>query len=191
MKNHHAATLKAVFDSEDFEVEYHYTGKLGAFCGPDGTRFALWAPTAQRVKLYLHTSGHEGWAYESVDMARGERGVWTWETKQNLDGVYYGYDVTVDGTTRFIADPYAKACGLNGVRSMVIDLTRTNPPGWEDDCAPKRQAEDIVYEIHVKDFSYDPASGVPESCRGKYKALTLADTTVAGAFFVYTKVFLQ
>lgn len=180
MKNHHAATLKAVFDSEGFEVDYHYTGKLGAFCGPDGTRFALWAPTAQRVVLHLHTSGHEGWAYESIDMAHGERGVWTWETEKNLDGVYYGYDVTVDGVTRFIADPYARACGLNGVRSMVIDLARTNPPGWESDCAPERQTEDVIYEVHVKDFSYDPASGVPQAYRGKYKALTLCNTTVDG-----------
>ena len=180
MKNQHAATLKAVFDSEDFEVTYHYTGELGASVSEKGTRFALWAPTAQRVRLYLHESGHEGWAYESIDLTRGERGVWTWETKQNLDGVYYGYDVTVDGVTRFVADPYAKACGVNGVRSMVIDLARTNPPGWESDCAPARQAEDFIYEIHVKDFSFDPHSGVPEAWRGKYKALTLADTTVDG-----------
>jgi len=180
MKNQHAATLKAVFDSEDFEVEYHYTGELGASVSEKGTRFALWAPTAERVVLYLHESGHEGWAYASMEMTRGERGVWTWETDKNLDGVYYGYDVTANGATRFIADPYARACGLNGVRSMVIDLARTNPPGWEDDRAPERQSEDVIYEIHVKDFSWDPASGVPEAWRGKYKALTLADTTAGG-----------
>ena len=128
--------------------------------------------------LHLHTSGHEGWAYASHDLTRGERGLWTWETDENLDGVYYGYDVTVDGETRFIADPYAKACGRNGVRSMVVDLARTNPPGWAKDRAPKRQAEDIIYEIHVKDFSCDPSSGVPEAWRGKYKALTLEKTSV-------------
>ncbi len=109
---------------------------------------------------------------------RGERGLWTWETEKNLHGVYYGYDVTVDGETRFIADPYARACGLNGVRSMVVDLEKTNPPGWERDRAPKRQAEDIIYEIHVKDFSCDSSSGVPEAWRGKYKALTLNKTSV-------------
>jgi len=180
MNNHHAATLKAVFDSEDFEVAYHYTGELGASVGESGTRFARWAPTAEHVRLYLHKSGHEGWAYEHIDMTRGERGVWTWETKQNLDGVYYGYDVTANGATRFIADPYAKACGVNGVRSMVIDLRRTDPPGWESDRAPERQSEDVICEIHVKDFSYDPHSGVPEMYRGKYKALTLCNTTVDG-----------
>ena len=174
----HAATLKTFFDSEGFEYQYHCDELLGAFVSPAGTRFALWAPTAQRVILHLHESGHEGWAYESHDMTPGERGIWTWETGENLDGVYYGYDVTVDGETRFIADPYAKACGLNGVRSMVIDLARTNPPGWEKDRAPKRQKEDIICEIHVKDFSWDPDSGVPEKYRGKYKALTLNNTSI-------------
>ena len=174
----HAATLKTFFDSEGFEYQYHCDEPLGAIVDQHGTHFAIWAPTAQRVTLYLHHSGHEGWAYESHDLELGERGRWTWETTQNLHGVYYGYDVTVDGTTRFIADPYAKACGLNGVRSMVVDLARTNPRGWALDRAPKRQKEDIIYEIHVKDFSWDPASGVPEQYRGKYKALTLSHTSV-------------
>ena len=178
MKHMTAAELKAAFDSEDFEYRYHCDAPLGSFVTETGTRFALWAPTAQRVVLYLHESGHEGWAYESHDLVRGERGLWTWETDQNLHGVYYGYDVTVDGETRFIADPYAKAAGLNGVRSMVVDLERTNPTGWGKDKPPKRQSEDIIYEIHVKDFSCDPSSGVPEAWRGKYKALTLAKTSV-------------
>ncbi len=177
----HPATLKAIYDSQDFEMTYHTDAPLGAFVTERGTRFALWAPMAQRVVLYLHTSGHEGLAYAQYDLMPGERGVWVWETQENLHGVYYGYDVTVDGETRFIADPYAKACGLNGVRSMVVDLARTNPPGWENDRAPARQAEDFIYEIHVKDFSHDPRSGVPQAWRGKYKALTLTDTTLDGA----------
>lgn len=180
MKNMRRKALKAIFDSEAFEKEFHCDAPLGAFVTPQGTRFALWAPTAERVVLYLHTSGHEGWAYAAHELARGERGLWTWETKENLHGVYYGYDVTADGVTRFIADPYAKACGVNGVRSMVVDLARTNPPGWADDCAPARPSEDVICEIHVGDFSADPHSGVPEAYRGKYKALTLTGTTLDG-----------
>ena len=180
MKNMRAAALKAVFDSKDFENEFHCDAPLGAFVTPQGTRFALWAPTAERVTLYLHHSGHEGWAYAAHELVRGERGLWTWETGENLHGVYYGYDVMVDGVTRFIADPYARACGVNGVRSMVVDLPRTNPPGWARDRAPARGSEDVICEIHVGDFSADPHSGVPEAYRGKYKALTLTDTTLDG-----------
>lgn len=38
----------------------------------------------------------------------------------------------------------------------------------------------MIYEIHVKDFSWDPASGVPAQYRGKFKALTLEHTTLNG-----------
>ncbi len=175
------AVLKAVFDSEEFESENHCDAPLGAFCSESGTSFVLWSPTAQQVTLNLYVSGHEGWPYASVPMDRHARGLWRQESVYNLDGVYYDYDVTVDGVTRRTGDPYARACGLNGWRSMVIDLSRTDPDGWDGDAPPRRQSEDIIYEIHVKDFSWDVSSGVPEALRGKYKALTLTDTTLSGA----------
>ena len=173
--------LKVLFDSDQFESEYHTDAPLGVNCGDLGTTFTLWAPTADAVTLHLYYNGHDGWPYASVPMARGERGVWKHESIYNLDGKYYDYEVTGGGETRRAGDPYARACGVNGWRSMVIDLSRTNPEGWENDRAPARQTEDIIYEIHVKDFSWDAAGGVPEAWRGKFKALTLADTTLGGA----------
>ena len=172
------AELKATFDSEAFAREYHTDEPLGAYCSPDGTTFALWAPTAEAVALNLYHNGHDGWPYASVPMERGARGVWKHDSVYNLDGTYYDYDVTCGGETRRTGDPYARACGLNGFRSMAIDLERTNPPGWESDRAPARQSEDIIYEIHVKDFSCDASSGVPARLRGKYGALTLGHTSV-------------
>ena len=172
--------LKALFDSEQFESEYHTDAPLGVTCGNLGTTFTLWAPTAEAVTLNLYHNGHEGWPYASVQMIRGERGVWKHESVYNLDGKYYDYDVTGGGETRRTGDPYARACGINGWRSMVIDLSRTHPEGWENDRAPERQAEDVIYEIHVKDFSWDAAGGVPEAWRGKFKALTLENTTLGG-----------
>lgn len=170
------AELKAVFDSADFEREYHTEEPLGVICGELGTTFTLWAPTAQYVTLNLYGNGRDGWPYASAAMDRCARGVWKHESAYNLDGTYYDFDVTVDGMTRRAGDPYARACGVNGWRSMVIDLARTDPDGWERDAAPARQAEDIIYEIHVKDFSCDPSSGVPAHARGMYKALTLENT---------------
>lgn len=84
----------------------------------------------------------------------------------------------MDGVCRETADPYARACGCNGTRSMVINLRRTDPPGWEEDAPPAKRPETVIYEIHVKDFSWDPASGVPADCRGRFKALTLEHTTL-------------
>ena len=168
------------FDSAEFAQVYTCDAPLGVSCTAQGTRFALWAPTAQAVTLRLYGDGCAWEPFERQALWKGEHGLWAYETERCLHGVYYDYDVTVDGVTRATPDPWARACGINGWRSMAVDLSRTNPPGWAQDHAPARQAEDIIYELHVKDFSWDPSSGVPEAYRGRYKALTLADTSVGG-----------
>ena len=61
-----------------------------------------------------------------------------------------------------------------------MDLSRTDPEGWESDRAPERQEEQIIYELHVKEFSWDASGGFPEAYRGKYKAFTCGDTTLYG-----------
>ena len=173
-------TQKERFDSTQFHDQFFCDLPLGSFCSPRGTVFRLWAPTASEVALHLYDNGTFGGLLETVLLPRGEKGVWTYETLRNLDGVYYDFDVTVDGIRRRTADPYARACGLNGNRSMVLDLRRTDPKGWSEDKAPARQPEDIIYEIHVKDFSWDPAGGADSRSRGKYLALCRADTTLNG-----------
>jgi len=168
------------FDSKKFEEQYHTELPLGTFCGPDGTLFRLWAPTAETVTLFLYEEGIGGKAMQTVAMTAGEKGTWFWKTDRNLDGVYYDYMVTVEGIARRTADPYAKACGLNGSRSMVIDLRRTDPEGWQADCAPEKTPENVIYELHVKDFSWDPAGGFDEADRGKFTALCRKGTTLNG-----------
>lgn len=171
---------KKWFDSAAFKEQYHTDAPLGAVCLEAGTEFALWAPTAQHVWLCLYDNGTDGEPKEFIELHRGNKGVWTHRDGRNLDGMYYQYDVTVDGVIRRTGDPYARACGVNGVRSMVIDLARTNPEGWERDRAPKRQAEDVIYELHVKDFTWDVSSGVSEPNRGKYLGLTETAATLHG-----------
>ncbi len=53
------------------------------------------------------------------------------ESKEELHGVYYDYLITRNGEEVRSADPYAKACGANGLRSMAVNLKKTNPKGWE------------------------------------------------------------
>ena len=173
-------SMKERFDSPAFQEAYHCDVPLGAFCGARGTVFRLWAPTAQDVILRLYREGTGGGPLEQIPLHPEKRGLWTYITEKDLDGVYYDYLVTVDGEARSTADPYARACGLNGERSMIIDLSRTDPAGWPEDHAPPLPPETVIYEIHVKDFSWDPASGVPEAYRGKFKALCLKDTTLNG-----------
>lgn len=171
---------KQYFDSLEFQNLYHCDVPLGAFRSPERTEFRLWAPTAEKVTLRLYDAGDGGEAVETHAMRAEARGLWTWSAERDLGGTYYDYEVTADGTPRTTADPYAKACGLNGARSMVIDLRRTDPAGWAFDAPPAARPETVIYEIHVKDFSWDPASGVPEEYRGKFRALCLEDTTLDG-----------
>ena len=169
---------KLWFDSPEFQKEFHCEEPLGAFLSPSGTVFRLWAPTAQSVTLHLYTEGNGVPAFETLPLTQGEKGLWTYETPHNLDGIYYDFTVTVDGVSRQTADPYAKACGVNGARSMVLDLSRTNPQDWDTDAPPSPGPERIIYELHVKDFSWDDAGGFPEHDRGRYTALCRQGTTL-------------
>ncbi|MBP3428611.1 MAG: type I pullulanase [Clostridia bacterium] len=172
---------KALFDSAEFEREYHYGGPLGARIGGGATTFTLWAPTAEQVVLCLYDDGSIGAARERIVMRRGERGVYAHKAQGSLAGVYYDYEVTVGGAMRRTGDPYAWGCGVNGARSMVVDHALCSPEGWAQDRAPALQAENIIYELHVKDFTCDPHSGVRPELRGKYLALCEAGTTCGRA----------
>lgn len=171
---------KTEFDSEAFEARFHYDGPLGADCSGPGTVFHLWAPTAEAVQLRLYETGEGGAPLTERPLERRERGLWQTAFARRLSGVYYDYLVTVDGVTRRTADPYATACGRNGGRGMVIDLAETDPPGWREDRAPALQTESVLYELHVKDFSFDPASGIAPALRGSYLALTQTGVTLNG-----------
>ena len=169
---------KTLFDSKEFEAQYHTDAPLGAFCSEEGTLFRLWAPTAQSVILRLYRTGHNGSAVEILHPIPGEKGTWECHTTRNLDGWYYDYAITVDGKLYETNDPWAKACGVNGLRSMVLDLTRTNPEGWENDKAPDPQPEQVIYELHVRDFSWQKAGGFDSNDRGLFRALTRHGTTL-------------
>ena len=176
-----ARELKRFYADSTFKKNYIYDGHdLGAACGSDGTVFKLWSPVADRVELHLYPDGDESGCMRSVSMERGEKGVWMYRTEECLHGTYYDYDVSIGHETRRTADPYARACGINSRRSMAVELGRTDPERWESDRAPKRQQEDIIYELHVKEFSWDGSAGFPEELRGTYRAFTVEDTTLFG-----------
>ena len=167
-----AVVPTSIFDSEYFIENYTYDGDdLGAVINGDKTTFKVWAPTASKVVLNLFTSGHEGSAYKSVDMVKGDRGVWSY-TESCGHGTYYTYTVTTSVGTQEAVDPYAKAAGLNGNRGMVVDLSRTNPEGWGKDhfaTGIKTYSDAVIWEVHVRDFSNKIASS---NYKGKYLAFT-------------------
>lgn len=179
-------SLKRWFTSEEFLNKYCYAGEdLGAIWQKDGTAFKVWAPTADRVFLKLYTFGSREEGQEETvkifSMEQGENGTWSVRVEGDLDGFYYTYLVTAEGKTCETGDPYARACGVNGNRSMVVNLEQTNPAGWEQDKRPEGiYLHPIIYELHIQDFSYDRHSGVRDKWRGKYLAFTQQGTSLDG-----------
>ena len=176
--NKEARELKDYYLTKEFEDKYNYEGSLGAKVDERGTVIRLWSPIAESVDLRLYDNGSTGEAETIIPMKLCDKGIWEYSVNENLSGKYYDFALKIKGKVRLSTDPYAKACGVNGKRSMIIDLNTTNPNGWEEDKAPTKGAEDIIYELHVKEFSYDENAGFPENVRGKYKAFTVDNTTL-------------
>ena len=175
------AQWKTLFENVPFHRENYYTGPLGPDYTPGGTCLRLWAPTAEAVTVTLYHKGDGGAVLGTKPLVRGAHGVWSIWLPGEQHGRYYTFAVTVDGITRETGDPYARAAGVNGVRSMIVDLARTAPSGWERDVRPTiPPAQRAVWEVSVRDFSQDAASGVRPAWRGKYMAFTQQGTTLHG-----------
>ena len=175
------AQWKTLFENVPFHRENYYTGPLGPDYTPGGTCLRLWAPTAEAVTVTLYHKGDGGAVLGTKPLVRGAHGVWSVWLPGEQHGRYYTFAVTVDGITRETGDPYARAAGVNGVRSMIVDLARTAPSGWERDVRPNiPPAQRAVWEVSVRDFSQDAASGVRPAWRGKYMAFTQQGTTLHG-----------
>ena len=175
---------KNYFSSKEFKEKYLYDGDdLGITYSKEKTIFKIWAPTAKSVSLNLYSKGSDNEENSKIfgrfSMEKAEKGVWLREICEDLNNVYYDYEIDVDGKINRSADIYAIGCGVNGQRSMVIDLNDTNPEGFENDTyGIKNYDLPIIYELHIKDFSYDKNSGINEEYRGKYLAFKQEGTTL-------------
>lgn len=140
---------------------------------PQSTRFMLWSPTADEVRVMLYDEGIGGHPLETIKMKPGEDGTWLVKVDRDLLGKFYTFNVKIND--RWQGDTSgmnARAVGVNGQRAAIIDWTTTNPEGWETDQRPPlvSPADMMIYEMHHRDFSADSTSGI--KYRGKYLALT-------------------
>lgn len=159
----------------DYEV---YTGNdLGAVYSPKMTRFKVWAPEAESVKLNLYKQGEGDNLIDQHIMKKSANGTYVFEKQGDCNGIYYTYTVVNHGEVQEAVDPYTKAAGVNGQRGMVINLAKTNPQGFEMDGYrnPEHITDAIIYEGSVRDFTMDESSGVFHN--GKFLGLTEANTT--------------
>ena len=133
---------------------------------PSETTFRLNAPSKPTLRLY--EAGRGGKAYKKVKLTQSGDNTWAVTVKGDLKGKFYTFDIGHGETP----GAFAKAVGCNGERGAIVDMKETNPTGWESDrrVPTKSPADLIIYELHHRDFSIDPSSGLMH--KGKYLALT-------------------
>jgi pullulanase len=153
-----------------------YSGKdLGLRYSPAASAFRIWSPSAQQARLIIYTNDSSVIPFKTVELTKGSAGTWWTNLKGDWNGFRYVFAVRIDDQWRKeTPDPYARAVGLNGKRAVVLDLRQTDPSGWALDKSPpfssrNLPADAVIYELHLRDISIHPTSGIRE--KGKYAGL--------------------
>ena len=172
----------------DFNASYGYTNDdLGTVYHPEVTSAKLWAPSAKQVRLLLFDDATNE-AFQIIPLSRDPDGIWSAELKGDMDGKYYLYEVThlPAGPARpavyRVNDPYARGCSANTGRTLIYDPQKTNPQDWNQDhfVTLKNNADAVLYEVHIRDFSINKNSGATDGNRGKYFGMVQPGTKTPG-----------
>lgn len=170
--------------SHELDKQAYSGNDLGANYTKEKTTFKVWAPSASKVYLKRYTTGSDqeqgARVISTLKMLKGDNGIWYYTVFGDIKNTYYTYIVTTDGKEQETCDLYAKAVGVNGNRAMVVDLDSTDPDGWNKDkhILYDSPTDAVVWEVHVRDFSISPDSGVTDANKGKYLAFTETGTTL-------------
>lgn len=177
-----AVALSGLYSTDAFNNAFYYDGELGAIYTKESTTFKVWSPVSSSIvlKVYKEGSDNGNGPIETVEMTKGEKGVFSTTLEGDYAGKYYTYTVTnaqyPDGIE--IVDPYAKSAGMNGVRGQIVDFDATDPEGWENvsPIAYDRK-ELVVWETHVADVTSSKTWEGTELYRKKFLGMIEEGTT--------------
>ena len=178
-------SVTAFYSNKDEIYSTYHENDLGYTYTHECTTFKVWAPSAEQVLLKLYSTGS---FYENGAQVLGIKqmlydavtGVWSASIDGDLNGIYYTYVVKTENGTHETQDVYSRAVGVNSQRSEVVNLSATNPEGWENDhhVFTEKPNDAIIWEVHVRDFSSSDTSGVSKEHRGKFLAFTENNTFI-------------
>ncbi|MBD5347687.1 MAG: type I pullulanase [Bacteroides sp.] len=173
------AQTNSAYDSQFIEWPTYNGNDLELTVDNSGTHFKLWSPKAKEAEVKLYDNGHTGEAFKVLPMTfDASTGIWSASVPEKLYGKFYTFRINQDGKwLKETPGVWAKAVGVNGNRAAIIDFAQTNPEGWATDKGPevKNFSDVIVYEMHHRDMSMHPSSGIAN--KGKFLALTEQGTT--------------
>lgn len=182
-----AVNKASLYNTKKFNEIYAYDGALGAIYEAEKTTFKVWSPFSTEIKLRIYDNGTPTSVsatkgsdlYQEYLMLEGEKGVWSKELVGDLEGKYYTYIVTNSKyTTAEIVDPYAKSAGVNGLRGMIVDFSKTNPDGWDElDIHNYESRQLTVYETHIADLTSSASWGGTAENAKKYAGFYESGTT--------------
>jgi len=150
--------------------------KLGAEYSSERTIFRVFAPSRNNIRLRIYKDS-QSFKREEFHMLKMEDGTFEYTLEKDLKGFYYNYVVE---NIYEISDPYSIATSLNSIRSAIIDIKDSNPDGWLGHKEPEesRNVDNIIYEVHIKDFTVDKSSGAKS--RGTFVGFVEEGTKLNG-----------
>lgn len=181
-----------IYDTDSFINAYTYEGELGAIYSEDATTFRLWAPLSEAVSVNIYNQNHSNYdndgnyietpdtAIQTESLTQIENGSWEIVLNGDFSSKYYTFDVTNDGVTNEVVDPYAYSTGVNGQRGMIVDFDATDPINWVEDYRPNtilNMTDYTVYELHVRDLTTHDTWEGNDDYRGTFLGLSEKETT--------------
>ncbi|WP_420850338.1 pullulanase [Peribacillus alkalitolerans] len=209
-----SAKVKATFDLEKLPLSVTYAGRtvfastgwrmldemysydgndLGATYKNGAATLKLWAPKASKVVANFFDKNNAAEQIGSIELKKGQKGIWSADIApgdlniNDLEGYFYQYEVTNDGVTRQVLDPYAKSMAAFTVntkgeagpdgdtvgKAAIVDLSGTDPIDFDHAKIKgyEKREDAVIYEVHVRDFTSDPSIEGDLNARwGSYKA---------------------
>ncbi len=162
--------------SNDFDNYFSYDGELGALYEKEGTLLRVWTPTAKSVEVWIYADDSFKGPSTKIEMVQKSKGIFEAYLPGDQHGTIYVYKILFLNNRESISvDPYARATTVNGMKSVIADLNRTNPDGWGERLPAFGLPEEaIIYELHIRDFSISETSGIVN--KGKFLGLTEKNT---------------
>ena len=162
--------------SNDFDNYFSYDGELGALYEKEGTLLRVWTPTAKSVEVWIYADDSFKGPSTKIEMVQKPKGICEAYLPGDQHGTIYVYKILFLNNRESISvDPYARATTVNGMKSVIADLNRTNPDGWGERLPAFGLPEEaIIYELHIRDFSISETSGIVN--KGKFLGLTEKNT---------------
>ena len=162
--------------SNDFDNYFSYDGELGALYEKEGTLLRVWTPTAKSVEVWIYADDSFKGPSTKIEMVQKPKGIFEAYLPGDQHGTIYVYKILFLNNRESISvDPYARATTVNGMKSVIADLNRTNPDGWGERLPAFGLPEEaIIYELHIRDFSISETSGIVN--KGKFLGFTEKNT---------------